>query len=961
MRHHNHLLTAIALTILSFHPSFAEESLEALTSRVLDIAARQYSLMDGYLPEGRCPRTTDRDGKMVTSGIDWWCSGFYPGSLWYLYENTGNESIRVLAEKHTLKLEPVLRMHTDHDIGFIIDCSFGNALRITGDKSSYEDVLLKAADKLAARFNPVTGVIRSWDGEWTKRWDYPVIIDNMMNLELLMDAYRINGKEELKTAATTHANTTMRNHFRSDYSCWHLVDYNSTDGSITGKQTHQGYSDDSTWARGEAWALYGFIMMYRKTGDEQYYLCADNIAKLLLRTLPADGVPYWDFECNDYRDASAAAIMASAFVQMYEVSGRSEYFDMACRQIRTLSSDEYLAEAGSNGGFLLKHCVGNLPGKSEIDAPLTYADYYFLEALTRLRKATSHPRLFIDDSQFADLKRQVLDGSNPALGAIHRQIMSEADNFPSDSVVWKLDDSGKRILSQSRKALRRLVYSAYAYRFSGEAGYLEYALKTLDEVCSMQDWNGWHFLDVAEMAAGVGIAYDWLYHDLNEEMRHHIESVLYDKALMEASDFSKAWFYDRHHNWNQVCNGGLVIAAAATRETSGVLAGNIIRNAVKCSHKEIRKIYDPDGCYAEGPSYWTYGNEYQAMMNDCFDSVIGDDFGIGSIKGMDRTADYIVNCYGAAHKMFNYSDNSARETPSMPVWYFAYRYGKPWLLGNELEFLDRGTYFDGNCSVLPIMAAYAARIDAKDIRRPDAGVYLSGGDNPIAIIRGDFSGSDTDWYLGVKAGKASNNHGHADAGSFVFDRDGVRWSSDPGGASYTKSENSLKAKGGDFWKMDQNSLRWTVFPLSNLWHSTITVDGAIHNVEGKATITEAFRDKRGAIVTADLGALFPEKLEKAVRTFKVDSERTLTVTDEIKARKSAEITFTLATEARPEILDNGVKLYLEGHTAFLSASGVKATYSCDRNPEAEERGLYFVRIRYSVRPGRTYSVCVSLQ
>ena len=285
---------------------------------------------------------------------------------------------------------------TDHDLGFQMNCSYGNAYRITGDKE-YLEPILTSAKTLAKRFSPVTGVIRSWDFVRKGRdWKYPVIIDNMMNLEHLCNAGSIFNNDSLKVVAVTHANTTMCNHFRPDYTSWHLVDYDPESGEVRKKETVQGFSDDSAWARGQAWALYGFTMMFRESGHDSYLTQARNIADMLLSRLPEDGVPYWDLDSdkipNDLRDASAAAIMASAFVQLSTLTddeaSNAKYLAMAEKQLRTLAGPEYLAEPGTNGNFILKHCVGSLPDNSEVDVPLTYADYYFLEALLKYKSIT---------------------------------------------------------------------------------------------------------------------------------------------------------------------------------------------------------------------------------------------------------------------------------------------------------------------------------------------------------------------------------------------------------------------------------------------------------------------------------------------------------------------------------------------------------------------------------------------
>ena len=388
----NRYLTALAAAII-LGSCAPHDPLTDLSDNVFELAKIQYAAMDEVLDEGEYPRSTNADGSLRTSDEGWWCSGFYPGSLWYIYEYTGDETFRGLAWKHTRSLEGLIDMHTDHDIGFQINCSYGNALRLTGDSTAIVPTYVAAARKLAARLNPATGVTRSWD--WLRHdWRYPVIIDNMMNLELLTVAARISGETELADAADTHAETTLKNHFRPDWSSWHLIDYDPVTGEVRSKETVQGHAHESAWARGQAWALYGYTMMHRETGKQKYLDAAENIAEMIMSYLPEDGIPYWDFNAPDIpealRDASAGTIMASAFIELSTLtddSGKSErYLETARRQLMTFGTDEYLAKPGENGGFLLKHCVGNMPENSEIDVPLSYADYYFLEALVRYSK-----------------------------------------------------------------------------------------------------------------------------------------------------------------------------------------------------------------------------------------------------------------------------------------------------------------------------------------------------------------------------------------------------------------------------------------------------------------------------------------------------------------------------------------------------------------------------------------------
>ncbi len=377
----------LAVLLIGTAATSCRESARQISDRVYALAREQVIQMDARLAPDSMPRTFE-NGKTVDSGIQAWTSGFFPGSAWYVYEYTGDPKVREVAQRRTMELSPLPAFNVGHDIGFMINCSFGNAWRITRD-STFLPTLAGGAANLAARFNPTVGCTSSW-GQF-KDSKFTVIIDNMMNLEILTTQARLSGADSLRDIAVSHANTTMKNHFRPDYTTWHVVSYDPETGDVAFKCTHQGYSDDSAWARGQAWGFYGYTMMYRETGIPAYLSQAENIARMLLKRLPKDGVPYWDFDDPDIpdtqRDASAGAIMASAFTDLSGLTAdgklAKECRSMALRQVRTLSSPAFLA-SGDNGHFLLRHSVGNKPGGAEIDVPLTYADYYFLEALKRL-------------------------------------------------------------------------------------------------------------------------------------------------------------------------------------------------------------------------------------------------------------------------------------------------------------------------------------------------------------------------------------------------------------------------------------------------------------------------------------------------------------------------------------------------------------------------------------------------
>ena len=350
------------------------------------------------------PRSINADGSLAMVRPRDWCSGFFSGSLWQVYGYTHNEEWRRLADKWTWPIEEMKNCRETHDLGFVINDSFGKGLEQTGD-SRYRDVVVQAAKSLSTRFNPAVGCIRSWDHH-ADVWPYPVIIDNMMNLEMLFSATQLTGDPAFRDIAISHADKTMQNHFRQDFSSCHVVNYDAATGKATGQYTHQGYSDDSVWSRGQGWGLYGYTMCYRFTKDEKYLRQGEKIADYILSlpNMPADCVPYWDMKMPGVtdqtpenvnpsipRDASAAAVIASG---LYELSGYvgaekgAKYRSYADRIVDSLSGN-YQCAPGTNYGFVLLHSTGNHPAGGEIDVPINYADYYYLEALTRKRELDS--------------------------------------------------------------------------------------------------------------------------------------------------------------------------------------------------------------------------------------------------------------------------------------------------------------------------------------------------------------------------------------------------------------------------------------------------------------------------------------------------------------------------------------------------------------------------------------------
>lgn len=335
------------------------------------------------------PRNVEPDGtlRMVTSRD--WCSGFFPGELWYMYEYTGDEFWKQNAEKFTAPIEPEKMNGRTHDMGFKVYCSFGNGYRLTHDKN-YKEVLIQAAETLITRYKPNVGCLRSWDHNKDK-WQCPVIIDNMMNLELLFWAYKQTNRKEFYDIAVNHARTTMKNHFRNDYSSYHVIDYDTITGEVLKRNTHQGYAHESAWARGQAWGLYGYTMCYRETNLPEFLEQAKHIANYIFtsKTLPDDLIPYWDYDApnipNEPRDVSAAAVTACALYELSMYDKCGQYKMWADTIIENLGKN-YQATLNGDCGFLLLHSTGSAPHESEVDVPIVYADYYYLEALLKKAK-----------------------------------------------------------------------------------------------------------------------------------------------------------------------------------------------------------------------------------------------------------------------------------------------------------------------------------------------------------------------------------------------------------------------------------------------------------------------------------------------------------------------------------------------------------------------------------------------
>ena len=324
-----------------------------------------------------------------------WTSGFFAGNLWQIYKLTGNKAFKQRAKQWTAFIEKEKFNGKTHDMGFKVFCSFGNGLDIEGDNQTYKDIIITSANTLITRYNPHIKSIRSWDFNKDK-WQFPVIIDNMMNLELLFEATKISGDSTYHNIAVNHANTTLKNHFRPDGSTWHVLDYDTISGQVRGRVTHQGISDDSAWARGQGWAINGYTMVYRYTKDKAYLDRAIATTNYFInhKNLPEDGIPYWDFSHPDIpnisRDVSAGAIVASGLVELYKYTKNEAYINYSKKVVYSIKNKNYILPESIEAPFVLNHSFGDWSKRDEMDEPIVYGDYYFLQTLLRLQSLNTN-------------------------------------------------------------------------------------------------------------------------------------------------------------------------------------------------------------------------------------------------------------------------------------------------------------------------------------------------------------------------------------------------------------------------------------------------------------------------------------------------------------------------------------------------------------------------------------------
>lgn len=533
-------------------------------------------------------------------------------------------------------------------------------------------------------------------------------------------------------------------------------------------------------------------------------------------------------------------------------------------------------------------------------------------------RISGHPRLLLKTGEEGRIEELIKNDASMRM--IHEGILDICDGYLEKTPLKRVQ-IGRRILGTSREALQRIFFLSYAYRLTDKEVYAERAKKELLSVCNFTDWNPKHFLDVGEMTMAVAIGYDWLYDYLSEADRKTLSDAIYTKGFRAADNYQHARFYRMTSNWNQVCNAGLVYGALATYENHPQEAERIIEKAVETNRAALGS-YGPDGGYPEGYTYWGYGTSFQVMMVAAMETIFGTEAGLTQAPGFMQSARFMQFMTTPTGKAFNFSDSGSQASINNMQYWFAAKQNDPTLLWLEEQALRKlPSDFAENISkrfithrLLPSMLVFRAMSDFKTIDQPKSNFWINRGINPTFAYRSGWA-SPNDAYLGIKGGTANTSHAHMDAGTFIYEKDGVRWSIELGAESY----EFIEKQGINLWGRDQDSERWGIFRLGNTGHSTLTMNGQRHQVEGKAEFVEDYRRKDMKGATLDLTPIFSKTARKTIRTAYLDADNNLNVVDKVdNGEKETEVCWTMVTPAEAKIAGkNRILLTKDGRKMIL--------------------------------------------
>jgi hypothetical protein len=539
----------------------------------------------------------------------------------------------------------------------------------------------------------------------------------------------------------------------------------------------------------------------------------------------------------------------------------------------------------------------------------------FVQAQVDTGKIMGHPRLLLLQGE----ENRILNWiqKDTTWHTVHNSIITESEAIlllpPLQRTLI-----GRRLLQVSRESLRRVFFLSYAWRLTHQKKFFNRCEEELLTVAKFDNWNPSHFLDVAEMTMSVAIGYDWLYNDLSARSRETISRAIIEKGLQPSLDARYNGWLRGSNNWNQVCNTGITFGALAVYEKQPAASVALVERALKSITLPMKE-YAPDGNYKEGYSYWGYGTSFNVFFIDALEKIFGTDFHLNSQPGFLQTAFFYENLIGSSGQPFSYSDCGGIEGLQPAMFWFAGKLKDPSLLYIEKQYLQNGQFHAPSNRLLPAALLWANGVTVKDIREPAKNIWEGQGGNAVTMMR-------TAWqpgkgiYIGFKGGSPAVSHAHMDAGSFVMDANGVRWSADLGMQQY----NSLESAGLDIWNMTQNSQRWQVFRYNNFSHSTLTINGRLQNMQGYAPVVKTSADPMNMCAVMDLSTIYKQQLQKALRGIAIVNKQYVVVRDELETGDSAcTIRWAMLTPASvASISGNQVRLVNKGQKLTLHVNGL---------------------------------------
>ena len=510
------------------------------------------------------------------------------------------------------------------------------------------------------------------------------------------------------------------------------------------------------------------------------------------------------------------------------------------------------------------------------------------------KPVASHPRLFLNDQKLAEVMRKI--EASDDLKVLRREFLKQADELLTKPPLKRIK-TGRRLLSVSREALRRLFVLSWAYRTSGDEKYLTRAEQEMLAIAEFSDWNPSHFLDVAEMTMAFAVGYDWLYNGLSASSRETIRRAIVEKGIRPSlyENRSTGWWINTHNNWNQVCHGGLTCGVLAIMEDEPELARTVIHRSVNKIQIAMRE-YEPHGAYPEGPGYWVYGTTYNVLLIEALESVFGTDFGLSAKHGFVKSADYFLHAIGPTGWYYNYADCGLESGFTPAVLWFAKRYNNSSLLWYQEKRWDGLIKQEPSSLTQSRISVMSLLWGAPEATRPERLSWVGLGRNPVAMFR--TSWDDDAVYLGIKGGSPGSHHAHMDAGSFVIEADGIRWAMDLERESYHRVESL----GIRLFDMEQDGDRWKIFRNNNYSHNTLTVDGQLQQVNGFAPIVRYSDDSDFSHVVIDLTQIYDGQLKKAIRGAALLPSGQILVQDELQAtNQPATVRWKMVTPAQVNI------------------------------------------------------------